>query len=222
MGEQKITEGMLNNIAYSGDQVAAIYMPVKDNGDIDWEGFHAFTQAEEYVSEQNITDIDSKNMIHARFGSYAQFDREGNVKPTRNTARYMVTYGYTIDDHISDDNRMVEELTGDAEKDADAAVRSINQCFSDNGLIVPDAPFSLSVSSDGPNTIYGILPGFVENGELKNGTLEDLCLQILIDKQSESKMDMIQEYLKELQTKFDYKIHHIHKSKLHTYFASDD
>ena len=34
----------------------------------------------------------------------------------------------------------------DAEKDADAAVRSINQCFSDNGLIVPDAPFSLSVS----------------------------------------------------------------------------
>lgn len=110
----------------------------------------------------------------------------------------------------------------DAEKDADAAVRSINQCFSDNGLIVPDAPFSLSVSSDGPNTIYGILPGFVENGELKNGTLEDLCLQILIDKQSESKMDMIQEYLKELQTTFDYKIHHIHKSKLHTYFASDD
>lgn len=125
MGEQKITEGMLNNIAYSGDQVAAIYMPVKDNGDIDWEGFHAFTQAEEYISEQNITDIDSKNMIHARFGSYAQFDREGNVKPTRNTARYMVTYGYTIDDHISDDNRMVEELTGDAEKDADALISQI-------------------------------------------------------------------------------------------------
>ena len=27
---------------------------------------------------------------------------------------------------------------------------------------------------------------------------------------------------KELQTKFNYQIHHIHKSKLHTYFASDD
>ena len=110
----------------------------------------------------------------------------------------------------------------DAETSADSAVRSIEQCFTDNGLTVPDAPFSLGVSSDGPNTIYGVLPGFDENGVLQNGTLEDLCLQILIDKQSESKMDMIQEYLKELQTKFDYKIHHIHKSKLHTYFASDD
>ncbi len=110
----------------------------------------------------------------------------------------------------------------DAETSADSTVRSIEQCFTDNGLTVPDDPFSLGVSSDGPNTIYGVLPGFDENGVLQNGTLEDLCLQILINKQSESKMDMIQEYLKELQAKFDYQIHHIHKSKLHTYFASDD
>ena len=110
----------------------------------------------------------------------------------------------------------------DAEKNADAAINSIIQCFSDNGLKVPDHPFSLGKSSDGPNTIYGILPGFDDNDKLQNGTLEDLCLQILIDKQSESKMDMIQGYLKALQTKFGYQIHHIHKSKLHTYFASDD
>jgi len=110
----------------------------------------------------------------------------------------------------------------DAEKNADAAVHSINQCFTDNGLIVPNAPFSLGVSLDGPNTIYGILPGFNEKGVLQNGTLEDLCLQILKDKQSRAKMDMIKEYLTEIQTKFDYQIHHIHKAKLHTYFASDD
>ena len=110
----------------------------------------------------------------------------------------------------------------DAEKDADAAIRSINQCFTDNEFVAPDAPFVLKKNDNASNTIYGVLPGFDENGVLQNGTLEDLCLQILKDEQSESKMDMIQGYLKELQTKFNYQIHHIHKSKLHTYFASDD
>jgi hypothetical protein len=110
----------------------------------------------------------------------------------------------------------------DAEKNADAAVRSINQCFTDNGFTVPDAPFVLKISNNTPNTIYGVLPGFDENGILQNGTLEDLCLQILKDEQSGSKMNIIKEYLTEIQTKFDYQIHHIHKAKLHTYFASDD
>ena len=54
----------------------------------------------------------------------------------------------------------------DAETSADSAVHSIEQCFTDNGLTVPDAPFSLGVSSDVPNTIYGVLPGFDENGVL--------------------------------------------------------
>lgn len=110
----------------------------------------------------------------------------------------------------------------DAEKNADAAVRSIEQCFADNDLTVPTDSFTLGVSENGPNTIYGLLPGFDENGILQNGTLEDLCLQILKDEQSESKMDMIKEHLTEIQSKFDYRINHIHKSKLHTYFASDD
>lgn len=110
----------------------------------------------------------------------------------------------------------------DAEKDANAAVRSIEQCFNENGLIVPTDPFTLGVSENSPNTIYGVLPGIGEDGMLQNGTLEDLCLQILKDVKSESKMDMIKEYLDEIQSKFAYQIHHIHKSKLHTYFASDD
>ena len=110
----------------------------------------------------------------------------------------------------------------DAEKDVNAAVRSIEQCFSDNGLTVPTDSFTLGVSENSPNTIYGVLPGIGEDGMLQNGTLEDLCLQILKDVKSESKMDMIKEYLDEIQSKFAYQIHHIHKSKLHTYFASDD
>lgn len=125
LGEQKITEGMLNNIAYTGDQVAAVYMPVKSNGDIDWQGFHAYSQAEQYIEENNITDLETKKAIHARFGSYAQFDAQGNIKPTDNVAKYILTYGYTIDKQIDNDNSMVEELTGKEEDAADLLIEQI-------------------------------------------------------------------------------------------------
>lgn len=125
MGEQKINEGMLNNIAYSGEKVAAIYMPVTSSGDIDWDGFHAFSQAQQYIRENDIKEIDQKNMIHARFGSYAYFDKDGSLKTRTDTARYMLTYGYTIDDHISDGNQMVQELTDQEESDADALISQI-------------------------------------------------------------------------------------------------
>lgn len=125
MGEQKINEGMLNNIAYSGDQVAAIYMPVKDNGDIDWDGFHAYSQAEQYIKENNISDLNLKKSIHARFGSYATFDSQGNIKATDKVAKYLLTYGYTIDDHIDDKNGMVQELSGQDEQDADNLISQI-------------------------------------------------------------------------------------------------
>ena len=126
MGDKKISEGMLNNIAYSGEQVAAIYMPVKDNGDVDWDGFHGFSKAEQYIKENNITDIDQKNMIHARCGSYGMYDRNGEIKTNGKTARYLLTYGYTIDDHAEmDNNTMGEELTGQEEKDADLLISQI-------------------------------------------------------------------------------------------------
>ncbi len=35
----------------------------------------------------------------------------------------------------------------DAETDAEAAIHSINQCFSDNDLTVPDAPFTLGIEA---------------------------------------------------------------------------
>ena len=126
MGEQKIHEGMLNNIAYSGDQVAAIYMPVKENGDIDWDGFHAYSQAEQYIKENNITDIASKKHIHARFGSFAYFDNQGNLVNKDNVAKYILTYGYTIDDLVDEkSNSMIQELTGDEEHFADDLISQI-------------------------------------------------------------------------------------------------
>lgn len=125
MGDQKITEGMLNDIAYSNDPVAAIYMPVDRKHNIDWEGFHGFSAAEQEIRDKNITDIDQKNQIHAAHNSYAHYDQNGNLVPDTLTERFLLTYGYTIDDKIADNNQMVEELTEDQEDAADQLLKTI-------------------------------------------------------------------------------------------------
>lgn len=159
-------------------------------------------------------DYLKKQPMYANFSEIQLEDIGGNEDIKRQLGLWKLVSGFEQLKTIG--------IIRDAEKDADAAIRSINQCFTDNEFAAPDAPFAIKINDNAPNTIYGVLPGFNENGVLQNGTLEDLCLQILKDAQSETKMDMIQEYLKELQAKFDYQIHHIHKSKLHTFFASDD
>lgn len=125
VGEEKLTEGALNNIAYSNSPVAKVYMPVDQNGNIDWAGFHAFSEAEEEIKRNKITDYRQKNQIHAAHHSYATYDSDGNIQETDYIKPYMMTYGYTIDDLLSDENTFTFELDGDEEQFADQLIESV-------------------------------------------------------------------------------------------------
>ena len=125
VGEEKLTEGALNNVAYSNSPVAKVYMPVDQNGNIDWAGFHAFSEAEEEIKKNNITDYRQKNQIHAAHHSYATYDSQGNIQETDFIKPYIMTYGYTIDDLVNDENSLTCELYGDEEQFADQLIESI-------------------------------------------------------------------------------------------------
>jgi hypothetical protein len=125
IGEEKQGEGALNNIAYSNSPVAKVYMPVDAEGNIDWRGFHAFSEAEDEIKRNNITDYRQKNEIHAAHHSYAMYDADDNIIENDKIQPYIMTYGYTIDDLISDDNSLAYELSGDEESYADQLIKSI-------------------------------------------------------------------------------------------------
>lgn len=110
----------------------------------------------------------------------------------------------------------------DAEKDSESAIQSVRKSFSNIQLETSEHCFQLKKNENGPNTIYGILPGIKTNDKWENGTLEDLCLRILIDEQRNSKMDCVNEYLELMQKKHKYEITHLHKSRLHTFLSSND
>lgn len=126
MGDQMLSgEADLGKVAYGSDQVAQVYMPCTEDGAIDWEGFHRYTDAEEEIRRNNVTDPNQKNQIHMEMGSYVRYNSDGSIMQTDNVQPYLLTYGYTIDDHIDSDNKMVRELSGSEEDSAEALLSAI-------------------------------------------------------------------------------------------------
>ena len=121
------------------------------------------------------------------------------------------------------DNLKTVGIIRDAETDSIGALQAIQNCFSHHGMPIPQDCFKLTVNqNDGVRTVFGILPGTKTGNKWDNGTLEDLCLKILIDPQSSEKINLISKYLEQAQNDFKYKINHMHKAKLHTYFSSNE
>lgn len=124
IGDQAASENQLKDIAYGNDPMAAVWMPVLNDGSIDWQGFYAYSIAEQKCKENNITDPSKKNQIHASYGSYARFNAEGNQIVTDGVEQFFLTYGYTIDDLVGD-SKLNMELTGDKEQAADDLINAI-------------------------------------------------------------------------------------------------
>lgn len=124
IGDQKVKESQLQNVAYGHDNMATVWMPVDASGEIDWRGFDAYQAAERKCEENNITDPQEKNKIHALNGSYARFNAEGKLIPTDGVEQFFLTYGYTTDGNMGD-NRYFQELKGEEEDAAQQLIDAI-------------------------------------------------------------------------------------------------
>lgn len=124
IGDQKVKESQLQNVAYGHDNMATVWMPVDASGEIDWRGFNAYQEAEKKCEENNITDPQEKNKIHALNGSFARFNAEGKLIQTDGVEQFFLTYGYTTDGNIGD-NRYFQKLKGDEEDAAQQLIDAI-------------------------------------------------------------------------------------------------
>lgn len=138
MGYDKVSAESLNKVLYKGDQVAHVWLPTTDEGDIDWESVTNYAEAEEEIKLQNITDPAEKNRVHLKHGSPIQYDAQGNVMKNPNVGNFMMIHGYTIDDLIGSDNMFYREIDGDREKLLTEQIKSINKS-NKNGIAI-DTP----------------------------------------------------------------------------------
>lgn len=111
----------------------------------------------------------------------------------------------------------------DSERDAEAAEQSIHSILSNAGFSVPDNPCEIANPKDGTHNVYVAYVLFPDiNSKKSNGTLEDLCLNIL------SKNDKLDLALKTTTSTISAMetqgccFARKHKNKLHTYLSLTD
>jgi hypothetical protein len=111
-------------------------------------------------------------------------------------------------------------IARDAENDPLSAVRSVQHSLRQASLPIPNESFEFTGTS--PRVAFMILPGFGTGAGasqvLLQGTLEDLCLDILKDK---SNLECVDSYVECLQSKGSG-IKRLHKTKLHSFLAGKD
>lgn len=105
----------------------------------------------------------------------------------------------------------------DAEKDASQAQRDVCTVLKAETLPIPDS--ACSWKQDKIRVAYAFFPNCAENPE--NGTLEDLCLDILSEK-NKTILGKIDGFIEKLKEECNREFPHEFKTKLHTYFSVTD
>ena len=105
----------------------------------------------------------------------------------------------------------------DAEKDFDKACREVKYSLKKSGFIVPKQSGTWEADCSGMKIGFILLP--LDNGA---GTLEDLCLRILSEKNSKEIISSTNAFLSEMENNYGRVYHRKHKNVLHTYFSASD
>ncbi len=114
------------------------------------------------------------------------------------------------------DNVETIVIARDAETNANTAVTNVSNTISKNfNKLEINEPFKY-VSSGKIKLAFMIFPGFDENRNLLNGTLEDLCLGTI----SNVLKTVSNDFIDDLHKKYSFK--YIHKTKLHNYLSIND
>lgn len=105
----------------------------------------------------------------------------------------------------------------DAERDYDKACRDVSGSIEKCGWVSPERCGTWIRDNSGLNIGYTLFP--LTN---QDGTLEDLCIRILSEKESKSILSDISLFLSMLESSYGRNYHRKHKNVLNTYLASSD
>lgn len=126
-------------------------------------------------------------------------------------------------DDLGDYLSMLKEIKGfskvrsllivrDAERDAPTAVSNVRSALSANSLAVPNIPCEWVKGH--PSVGFILFPSC--SATPINGTLEDLCLEIM---KTDEVIQNVDRFIKELQSAGKRTFPRVHKSKIHSYFS---
>lgn len=176
-------------------------------GEDDFQFIHKYL---EHLSMSNNIDVNKFNII--------QVNGVTNLKNFIRTCKMYSDYAY-----------MKSFLfIRDADDNARAAISSLQDHIQRTWNVNLDSlgNFQSSSNDDGTKVGFFIMPGLDENNEYRNGTLEDLCLDILsVQEGNITYNDIIEKvdcHIKNMIEKRNKSFKHAPKNRLHLCFSSTD
>ena len=108
----------------------------------------------------------------------------------------------------------------DAETNYNDAVNQIKTALKDNDLVVPNSACEKVTKENGVSTGFLLFPTCSK--ELTNGTLEDLCLNIITEVNRDKAKNIVKDYLSNMKKEGYTEFKHLHKNILHSYLQAKD
>ena len=105
----------------------------------------------------------------------------------------------------------------DAEKDYTKACNEVSRSLKKSGFVSVEQCGTWAGDDTGLKVGFILFP--LDNN---NGTLEDLCLRILSEKNSKNILSTVDEFLEDMETTYGRVYRRKHKNRLHTYLSSSD
>lgn len=126
MGYDRVNPEVLSQVLYKGDQVANVWLPTTDDGEIDWASVTNYAEAEKEIELHNITDPAEKNKVHAKYGSPVQYDSNGQITKNGKVENFMMIHGFTVD-NLNSENLLYRDVDEKREKLLTEQIEAINQ-----------------------------------------------------------------------------------------------
>lgn len=115
-GDQQVSRSALSQAVVQQENSAIVYLPVDNNGNIDFTRKDAFDKAEAEIKKENITNDVQKNIIHRQYNSPGKY-KNGKLDTTdTKVKRFYMTFANVSDDIINSSNSYKQEIIGN-EKD---------------------------------------------------------------------------------------------------------
>ena len=177
------------------------------------EGMDEFLFLIHYLNYLEIHEVDKFQDCHHVMNFGGIDDLKNKLKMIKSFPNYQTVKGILI--------------VRDAEKDAKAACNSLIDIIQQIWGVKIDSDGTIKISDDDIKIGFFLLPGFDDSGNYRNGTLEDLCLEILNPMEKENIsvdniLTSVNKYLNTIIAMRKKEMTMPHKNQLHLFFSSTD
>lgn len=108
----------------------------------------------------------------------------------------------------------------DAETNYNDAINQIKSALKENDFAVPNSVCEKATKENSTSTGFMLFPTCSK--ELSNGTLEDLCLNIITEENKDKAKNIVNDYLNDMKKEGYTELKHLHKNILHSYLQAKD